>query len=345
MNERKAEPNREKIVYIEICRIISIFCIMYQHTGGRGADAWIYTESNWVYMMSLFGTIICNIGVPIFWMISGALLLSKKEPWKNVYVKRIPRIAGALFIFSVIRYLYLCIGGHQNGSVGDFFLQFYTQDIFLPYWFLYEYLGILLVLPFLRKMIQNLAEQEEKVLFVLILGWNIITDISKVCLGYGFMLDLHFQSPFSYFILGYLMENCQVLRRSDKKGLWFSIGQAVLMTGGIYILIRSQHELESLVNLLMPLTVSVYYIIRYIGEKSIWNGLVLHRYILWCGSNVFGIYLIEDYLRNGTAVIWEVLAPYITAIPACCIWLLAVFLVGNVLVAGMRKLPLLRKIL
>lgn len=339
------KQGKEKTVYFEICRIIAVFCIMYQHTGGRGADAWRYTDSNWVYMMSLLGRIISIIGVPMFWMVSGALLLSKKESWKNVYVKRISRIAGALIVFSVIRYLYLCIGEHQNGSVGDFFRRFYTQDIFLPYWFLYEYLGILLVLPFLQKMIQNLTEQEEKVLFVLILGWNILTGISKACSGYGFMLDLHFQSSLSYFILGYLMENCHAFRRSDRKGLWFNIGQAILVTGSIYIWVYNQHELESLANLLMPLTVSVYYIIRYIGEKSLWNNAALHRCILWFGSDVFGIYLIEDYLRNGTAVIWDYLAPYITTLPACCIWLLAVFLVGNILVAGMRKLPLLRKIL
>lgn len=345
MNGGKSGQGNEKTVYFELCRIIAVLFIMYQHTGGRGMDAWKYTDSNWVYMMSLSVTIISCIGVPLFWMISGALLLPKKESWKNVYIKRIPRIAGVLVMFSVIRYLYLCIGEHQNGSVCDFFRRFYAQEIFLPYWFLYEYLGILLVLPFLRKMLQNLTEQEEKALFVLILGWNILTDISKVCLGHGFMLDLHFPSPLSYFILGYLMESCQTLRRSDRKGLWFSISQTVLVTGSIYILVWNQHTLESFLNLLMLLAVSVYYIIRYIGEKSIWNSTALHRYILWCGGNVLGIYLIEDYLRNGTVAIYESLAPYITAIPACCIWLLAVFLIGNILAAGMRKLPLLRKIL
>lgn len=345
MYENKSGKDKEKTVYLEICRIIAIFCIMYQHTGGRGADAWIYTENNWVYMMSLSERIISSIGVPMFWMVSGALLLSKKESWKNVYVKRISRIASALIIFSVIRYSYLCMVENLNGSVGDFCRRFYTHEIFLPYWFLYEYLGILLVLPFLRKMIQNMTEQEETVLFFLIIGWNILTNISKIYWGYDFMLDLHFQNSLSYFILGNLMENCQTLRRSDRRGLWFCIGQAVLVTGGMYIWIRNQHVLESLDSLIMLLTVSIYYMIRYLGETSIWNRASLHRLTLWCGSNVFGIYLIEDYLRNGTAVIWEKLAPYISAIPACCIWLLIVFLIGNIVVAGARKLPLLRKIL
>ncbi len=174
MSDHETGWSKEKIVYLEVCRITAVFCIMYQHTGGRGADAWVYTESAWVYASSLIGTIISGIGVPLFWMVSGALLLSKKESWKKVYGKRIPRFTGVLIIFSVIRYFYLCIMKGYDGHVGDFFWHFCTQEIFLPYWFLYEYLGILLVLPFLRKMMQNLTEQEERILFALVIGWNIL---------------------------------------------------------------------------------------------------------------------------------------------------------------------------
>lgn len=345
MCESKTGQSKGRIVYFEICRIIAIFSVMYQHAGARGADAWMYTDSRWVYMTSLIGYIISGNGAYMFLVISGALLLSKEESWRNVYGKRVPRTAGALVIFSIIRYFYLCVIENQNGSAADFFHRFYTQEIFIPYWFLYEYLGILLILPFLKKMIQNLTEQEKSVLFVLILGWNILNDISKIYMGSSFMINLHFPYPISYFILGYLMENCQILKKSNRRGLLLCIGQAAFVTGGIYIWIRSQHDIESLMSLLIPFTISVYYIIRYISEKSIWNSAVLHRFILWCGSNAFGIYLIEDYLRNGTAVIWEKLSPYISAVPACCIWLLVVFLIGNILITGARRLPLLGKIL
>lgn len=345
MCETKSEHGNEKILYFEICRIAAVFCIMYQHTGGRGIDAWMYTESHFVYITSLIGRIVSSIGVPLFWMVSGALLLPKTESFKKVYGKRIPRMAGVLVLFSIIRYFYLFMVESQNISLGEFFRRFYRQDLFLPYWFLYAYLGILLVLPFLRKMVQNLTEQEEKLLFVLLLGWHILNDISKVYLGYGFMINLNFQNSLSYFIFGYLLENCRMLRKSDRKGVGFCIGIAVFVTEGLYIWVRGQHELECWESLIMLLTISVYYLIRYIGEKPRWEGMTLRSIVLWCGSNVFGIYLIEDYLRNATAVIWERLAPHLTAIPSCCIWLGGVFLIGNILIAGARKLPLLRKIL
>ncbi len=57
---------------------------------------------------------------------------------------------------------------------------------------------------------------------------------------------------------------------------------------------------------------------------------------------MFGIYLIEDYLRNAMVFPWEWSAPYISAVPTCGIRLLAVFLLGNVLVPGIRRLPVLK---
>lgn len=345
MCESKAGNGKEKTVYYEICRIAAIFCIMYQHTGGRGADAWQYTESAWVYGTSLVGRIVSSIGVPLFWMVSGALLLPKKESWKKVYGKRIPRIAGALIIFSVIRYLYLCMTENRNIFAGEFLLRFYTQEIFLPYWFLYEYLGILFVLPFLRKMAQNLTQQEKAVLFALILGWHILNDISKIYWDADFMIDLHFCNSVSYFVFGYLMENCRILRRNDKKGFWLCAGLGAVVTCGTFIWLCGQQGREIPDSMTMLLTIAVYYMIRCIGENSIRNKTARYRLVLWCGGNVFGIYLVEDYLRNGTTAIWEGLAPYISAIPACGIWLSAVFFIGNILVAGARRLPFLRKIL
>ena len=345
MSDYETGQSKGKIVYLEFCRIIAVFCIMYQHTGGRGADAWVYTESAWVYAPSLIGTIISRIGVPLFWMVSGALLLPKKESWRNVYGKRILRFVGVLIIFSAIRYFYLCIVEEWDGHVGGFFWRFYTQGIFLPYWFLYEYLGVLFVLPFLRKMMQNLTEQEKRLLFVLLLGWKALNDISNIHMGVNFLIDLHLYSSISYFILGYLMENSQMMRKREERRLGIDIGLAVLVTTVLYIWIMSQHSLESLESLIMLLTRAVHDLIRCVGGKSVWNNTVLHHLILWCGSNVFGIYLIEDYLRNATAFIWEWSAPYISAVPACCVWLLAVFLLGNVLVSGVRRLPVLRKML
>lgn len=200
---------------------------------------------------------------PCFGWFQGLFYYPKASRMGGGDSKRVSRIAGVLVIFSVIRYFYLCIVENQNGHVEDFLRRFYTQEIFLPYWFLYEYLGILLILPLLRKMVQNLTEQEERILFALIIGWNILNDISTIYLGTGFVLNLHFYSSISYFILGYLMEDCQTLCESKKSGLCICIGQSLLATTVLYILEAAQLE-----SLTMLLTISVYDLLRYIGKKT-----------------------------------------------------------------------------
>ncbi|MCM1038824.1 MAG: hypothetical protein NC434_05820 [Ruminococcus sp.] len=197
---------------------------------------------------------------------------------------------------------------------------------------------------------QNLTEQEEGILFVLIIGWNILNDISKIWIGTGFALDFLFKDSVAYFILGYLLENCRPLKKSNRKGLWFCIVQVLLITGGVYLWVRGQGGMEAMVfaadgSLSMLLTLSFYYLIRCLGEKTGSSNTTFCRFILWCGSNVFGLYLIEDYLRNATVIIWEKLAPYINTLPACFIWILLVFLLGNILITAARRLPFFRKIL
>ena len=141
------------------------------------------------------------------------------------------------------------------------------------------------------------------------------------------------------------MENSQMMRRSEGRRLGTGIGWTVLVTVVLYIWVMSHHSLESLESLIMLLTIVVSDLLRCVGEKSIWNNTLLHHLILRCGRNVFGIYLIEDYLRNATVFIWEWSAPYISAVPACIVWLLAVFLLGNILLAGLHRVPILINLL
>ena len=83
------------------------------------------------------------------------------------------------FLAAAVRIVCNCAFFHFSfGSVGAFLKQFCTKEIFLPYWFLYEYLGILLILPFLKKIVQNLTQQEKQLLFGLILGWNRASDMA-----------------------------------------------------------------------------------------------------------------------------------------------------------------------
>ena len=98
--------NKVKILYIEILRIIAAFFVIYNHTGNDGFFLFSICDVGsiqfWIYMaISIF----CKFAVPVFFMISGALLLARKdESLKDLYCKRIFKIVIILFAFSALNY-------------------------------------------------------------------------------------------------------------------------------------------------------------------------------------------------------------------------------------------------
>lgn len=107
--------------------------------------------------------------VPIFFMISGALLLPKKESLKELFQKRILRMVLVLLVFSGVQYVLLLLEGRAAFS-GKAVVQAVLQDGVIPsYWFLYAYIAYLLLLPILRKMAEVMSKHDYLYLFALLL--------------------------------------------------------------------------------------------------------------------------------------------------------------------------------
>ena len=68
--------------------------------------------------------------------------------------------AAVTVLASLAMYLY-----YSPKSPLDFLRTLYTKNVIAPYWYLFSYLGFLILLPFLRKMIRNLTEKEFLYLF------------------------------------------------------------------------------------------------------------------------------------------------------------------------------------
>lgn len=107
-NASVQDSSTNKIVYLEAIRLFAILCVMFTHSGPRGSNYYQYTDSLICYIWSLSLELLSDIGVPLFLMVSGVLLLKKEEPLKLVYTKRLPRMVIVLLVFSFIRYLYEC---------------------------------------------------------------------------------------------------------------------------------------------------------------------------------------------------------------------------------------------
>ncbi len=63
----------QKKLHLEMIRILALFCIVYDHTGPRGSSLYTFTDGQLTWMVSLISAVVCKVGVPLFFMVSGAL--------------------------------------------------------------------------------------------------------------------------------------------------------------------------------------------------------------------------------------------------------------------------------
>ena len=150
-------------------------------------------------------------GVPLFLMISGALLLNpeKEISVKKIFTHYLRRILLALLLFGTI-YAVIELAVTEGGFSPDMLLQGFLNTLsgksWAHMWYLYELAGLYLAAPLLRILIKNASR---KVLeYGLILGF-----IFSSLIPFGEQLtgfNLNFTYPFSgiylfYFVFGYYL--------------------------------------------------------------------------------------------------------------------------------------------
>lgn len=343
-----------KKIHLEVIRIIALICIIYNHTGDRGNNIYLFTNGNITFAFSLITDILCRIGVPLFLMVSGALLLQKEESWQDIYRKRVLRIVKVIVWFTVIRYFYECFYVKKMMfSFLELIKLIFTGKLFLPYWFLYAYLSILLVLPLLKKMVKNMDKKEMDILTILIFVFYTVLPVISAVFALNFEISFVFGISCCYCFLGYYLENVISSSSYTKKN---AILAMLIIVGSVafsyWMVVREKGTTGVIADgytgiLSILIAFCVFFII-----KAVWSGLAVEKdnacwkkWLTNIGSCAFGIYLIEDYLRNGLSFVYDIIAPYTTTLPACVVWLAVVMMAGVIIVSLLKKLPVLKDIL
>lgn len=351
-----------KKLYLEILRIISIFLVIFNHTGSNGFFLWYISESSLFYPIYFLCSVACKIAVPIFWMISGALLIDRDESLTKVYRKRVGRIVLTVFVFSIIQYVYNVMWMHNtdDSGVGYFFRRLLTDRWATTYGFLYSYIGIMMLLPFIRKMAKNMSNREFKYLFILGVIVNGVIPMVQYLLGHGeYNLNGRiFESMFGaymiYFMGGYYFEKrIKEEELSEKKvRLGLLAGAAAIVLTCLmtkYYMVQSGVDGESKVqyfynSLMIVPSFAFFYAVRTWTVKAKIPE-AMQKLVVILGSTVFGVMLTENIYREQLTFVFNWLKPYIHIFPACLLWVLSVCVCGSVVTLILKKIPGLKHLL
>ena len=143
--------------FLDLLRIIACFLVIVNHTN---STIFMHSSPNSIrWYVSLAFFFVSKIAVPVFFMISGYLLLNKVEDWKKTF-SRVLRIIVVLLVCAVIYAIYNGLFISENGtfkSIVEDILLVYKKSPTNALWYLYAYIGILLMLPFLQKRWESLC--------------------------------------------------------------------------------------------------------------------------------------------------------------------------------------------
>lgn len=120
----------KKQLDIELMRIVACFFVIFNHTENKGFFLFSSYDSHsiqfWLYM---FISIFCKFSVPLFFCISGALLLCKEsEPIGRLWKHKILKMFLILLIWSLLYYLSEVHLGWQEFSLKTFSVRFYDSN-------------------------------------------------------------------------------------------------------------------------------------------------------------------------------------------------------------------------
>ncbi len=144
--------------WADIVRIIATFLIILVHTSG------IYQTSIINYYLGLAYTSLGYLGAPLFLILSGYLLLPKKEDIKTFFKKRLNRILLPWISWSLVL---TAIQIYSNDQSITFFVTEFKKSL-QAFWFLPLLVCLYLITPFLRNLLQSSSKKE---VILLLLVW------------------------------------------------------------------------------------------------------------------------------------------------------------------------------
>lgn len=235
--------DNNKFLGLDIIRVISMFCVIFLHCASNrlrvemGNTGWNVTN-----ILTAFAT----CGVPMFFMISGALILNSKNTYSIVYTlkNRVLRLAVPMAVWSVIAVIVrLYTDSDMALTFGNFnseIIKFLSKPVAVHLWFMYYLIPMYLIAPALKSFIDNSEDRVIKYILILwlieilslTLGGIVEEDTQQVLVNIGFINNIGFISGYlGYFILGWYLFNKEI-KISNNWLIYIAVATTLFISAG-----------------------------------------------------------------------------------------------------------------
>lgn len=320
----------EKKVYIECLRILAAFFVLYNHN--YAFNYYKQIEGTGLYWIALFMSCFCKFAVSLFFMISGSLLLGKKEEFPVYIKKRVVKTALIIFIFSLVQAIWKCRITLEFDVV-EFFKSLYKEPATNGYYFLHLYLAFMITLPFLRYIATNMTKQEFYYIlfFALVFG---MLPILKLFWASGFFLNLDILDINVFYpLIGYYIGKNVDCEKISKSWHILLAGIAVVSVIVSGLLVALQKYMtgeysEMYLSFCIPYVCVWLFVLFKTLDKKFYR---FKGILVYMGKGTIGVYLLGNILRECLWPIFEFLCDYMQKGIANFIFLILELVVGVVI--------------
>lgn len=278
---------------LELLRIIAMMFIIAHHFSVHGFSNFdsfaINLNSVFIFSLAVLG----KIGVDVFILISAYFMINSKFTFRKFLL-----LEGEVYFYSVIIFLlFITVLTPQMDINFNVLLQTFLPVSHNAYWFMTDYITLMMLSPFLNRFIKALSRDDFiKILILLLIIWSFIPTFSGVSFGYDYMIWF----VVLYFIGSFLKLHVD-LSKIKSKHLNFS----VLILFALLFIIYSASKLLFLSNdveifklfaqwimaenSLLILLTSITLFLVFLKRKGFSN-----KYINYLSGSVLGVYLIHD---------------------------------------------------
>jgi surface polysaccharide O-acyltransferase-like enzyme len=297
MNEPAAQ--KEFLLWPDLIRVVAIFLVVTVHVSGQITNVWgKVPESDW-FVANIYGGI-ARICVPLFFMISGYLLLPRSESLGTFYRKRMPKVIIPFLAWSLIYLGWYC-GNHPGMCTAPLIRNLlFVQGTYYHLWFMYSLIGIYLILPILRLLVR--PEIDRKILWYFIGLWLIFQSALNFA-RYFWDFKISISAPLvngfvGFFILGYLLGSWKLSRSMVilVAVVWVLSTLGTIL--GTYYLTRASGKFENYFygfttpNVLLASATS-FLLVKWLSETRSFTWPKIQYWIRTLAAASFGIYLVH----------------------------------------------------
>lgn len=339
------------MVWVDNARILMIFLVVLAHV----AASIVISETNFSssqWLIANFYDGLCKCSVPVFVMVSGALLLAENrtESMSVFYRKRAVKLLGPLLFWSFFYTAWNHLGRLASGNTTSLLSACKTLLSGKPYyhmWFMYMIVCLYLFTPFIRTIVRN-TTKNELLLFVLFsFAIAFANTAFDRLMGIKDLLFLNwFLSYVPYFILGHIIATSE--GDPSKFLLLLIFILSVIFTGiGCYLLSKYSGNVEvggyfyeSFSVTVIPMSISIIYLLKKLTMPIVINKRITSQF----AGLVLGIYLIHplilEFLKH-----FGIFSPNYHALIGVPLIATATYTISAIISWLIRKTPYLERII